>query len=499
MSRPTEIEPAAVADLEVEMSLLGALMHAPSAEAVQQILVKVAPENFYATAHALLYGAIASSFITNGAAAPLMVRAAAEKLGTLEKLGGAEAIGTAFIAAAHAANVDYYAERVLEKSRLRKIITACQQASFSAQNNGADAQAVLSELRDSLESCERDFLNLESLFPRTDLAQVPPPPEWIVQDLLQKESLGFLFGSGGTGKSFLSLKLALAAATGKPFLCYPVPRPVKVLFLDFEMSLREAQKRVKQLLGVDETASENLYYCNMHGPLHIETELPKLIGIVKAHAAELVVADPFAYLHGLDENDNGEMSRVMAELRRLVHETRCFLLVDHHTRKARDDKRASSAIEEHRGATSLRDLSDVAFTLTKQGGLRIFKQSKNRLGPEMAPLEISFTDRGERLEVGFEVRRSREGKVEEAIGVVVEYLKQQPEHQAGRKAIVAHCVTAGVSRWAADAALSLGVERETVHAVRRGVYGLSENCPSENDSVKSADTEGVSDMFGQPG
>ena len=48
------------------------------------------------------------------------------------------------------------------------------------------------------------------------------PPDWLVKNILEKETFCTLYGDSGAGKSFLALELASCIATGKSFYGFPV-------------------------------------------------------------------------------------------------------------------------------------------------------------------------------------------------------------------------------------------------------------------------------------
>src|SRR4051794_31631576 len=53
----------------------------------------------------------------------------------------------------------------------------------------------------------------EFAFTRADLLKVTPP-DWLIEGIIEKNTLAAVFGDPGAGKSFLALSMAAAIATG---------------------------------------------------------------------------------------------------------------------------------------------------------------------------------------------------------------------------------------------------------------------------------------------
>jgi putative DNA primase/helicase len=76
-----------------------------------------------------------------------------------------------------------------------------------------------------------------------------PPREMLLSPILPERSLAMLYAPRGTGKSFLALSIAIAAASGGSLLRWAAPRPRRVLFVDGEMPLPDLQSRLNAALN----------------------------------------------------------------------------------------------------------------------------------------------------------------------------------------------------------------------------------------------------------
>ncbi len=74
-----------------------------------------------------------------------------------------------------------------------------------------------------------------------------PPRAMLLDPILPERSLAMLYAPRGLGKSWLSLSIGLAVASGTSLLRWSAPRPRRVLFLDGEMPLVALQERLRAL------------------------------------------------------------------------------------------------------------------------------------------------------------------------------------------------------------------------------------------------------------
>ena len=81
-----------------------------------------------------------------------------------------------------------------------------------------------------------DFLSLEI-----------PPREMLLTPILPERSLAMLYAPRGIGKSWLSLSIGLAVASGQSFLRWSAPRQRNVLYVDGEMPLVSLQERLRMI------------------------------------------------------------------------------------------------------------------------------------------------------------------------------------------------------------------------------------------------------------
>jgi len=72
-----------------------------------------------------------------------------------------------------------------------------------------------------------------------------PERRTILDPILSTKSLALLYGPRGSGKTFLALGIAWAAASGGRFLDWQAARPRRVVYVDGEMAAVDMRERLR--------------------------------------------------------------------------------------------------------------------------------------------------------------------------------------------------------------------------------------------------------------
>lgn len=210
------------------------------------------------------------------------------------------------------------------------------------------------------------------VFPTARIDTISPPePEgrWLVQSLWAVNTVGILAGSPRAGKTWLSLDLAVSIASGTPCLdTFPVERAGPVLLFLAEDAPSSARQRVE---GICRHRNLDISGLDLHlitAPalrLPLPADTQKLFATVAALKPVLLVLDPFVRIHaGIDENNAGEVSRLLADLRLLQRTHDVSILLVHHLRK---NARGTPG-QALRGSGDLYAWTDSLATLTRPNG-----------------------------------------------------------------------------------------------------------------------------------
>jgi len=190
----------------------------------------------------------------------------------------------------------------------------------------------------------------------------PPTLDFIWPGFLAG-SVGALVAPGATGKSFWALEAAMAVACGVPggdILGLAPAAAGRVVYLAAEDPEPALVCRLHTLgahLGqtAREAIAERLLLEPILGKrLNIldESHLSRVIEVCTD--ARLLVLDTLSRIHTLDENDNGQMARLVSQLEHIAAQTGCAVLFLHHVSKASARERGDEQ-QAARGASALVD------------------------------------------------------------------------------------------------------------------------------------------------
>lgn len=193
--------------------------------------------------------------------------------------------------------------------------------------------------------------------------QEPPELDFVWPGFLAG-TVGALVAPGATGKSFWALEAAMAVACSVPGgdLLGIKPRHTgRVVYLaaeDPEPVLTRRLHAIGQHLSpaAREAIAEQLFVePTMGSRLDIMRDAHLRRVIEYCEGARLVVIDTLSRFHGLDENSNSDMSRLISVLEHIAAATGAAVLYLHHTSKAAALTGQGDTQQAARGASALID------------------------------------------------------------------------------------------------------------------------------------------------
>jgi hypothetical protein len=218
---------------------------------------------------------------------------------------------------------------------------------------------------------------------------------WLVEGLWGARSVGVIGGAPKCAKTWLGLDMALSVATGTACLGkYAVPEPGPVLIYLAEDALLAVRERIEGMVrhrGLD-LAGVAIHVITApvlrldRGP-----DRTRLLETTRRLRPRLLLLDPLVRLHGIDENNAGEVAELLSYFRSLQRQLDLSVLLVHHTRK--NAAGGVAAGQGLRGSSDIHAFGDSNLYLRRTRD-HLVLSSEHRAAPASAPvyLDLVATD-----------------------------------------------------------------------------------------------------------
>ncbi|MDO3126537.1 AAA family ATPase [Mycobacteroides abscessus subsp. bolletii] len=213
------------------------------------------------------------------------------------------------------------------------------------------------------------------LLNRTALRDLPDP-EPLIDDTIDRGTVGLLYGAWGTFKTFTAIDWAASIATGRPWQGRPTHR-TKVLYVAAEGAFGLKARINAWEVGWNTTIDDDDLFV-LPDPVNLgrPTEVAELAALINWGAFGLIVFDTLARCTvGLEENSAQDVGLVIDRLYKLRDATpggRGSILAVHHAGKA-GTLRGSSAYEAG---------VDLVYRTTREDPHIALTREKRKDGPE---------------------------------------------------------------------------------------------------------------------
>lgn len=211
-----------------------------------------------------------------------------------------------------------------------------------------------------------------------DAYQPRPPTAWVVEGLFAAASLNVLFGPPSSLKSLLALDMAASVVAGENWLPltalvddgFPTKQGAAVI-IDFDNGGDTHRERLEAVGRAYQLAGDAPLYgvtlAEAGGALNLRKlgEAQALVGWLQQHGVQLAVIDNLRLISGEVDENAGEMSAVMANLRYVAETTPCALVVIHHERKTTPGGRKTRNGDSLRGHSSIEAAIDLALKVER--------------------------------------------------------------------------------------------------------------------------------------
>lgn len=240
---------------------------------------------------------------------------------------------------------------------------------------------------------ERNSDNTLSVVRIDEIAIEQNSHRWLIDQLWGASSVGVIGGAPKCSKTWLALDMALSVATGTAFLNrYDVPEPGPVLVYLAEDALTVVRERVD---GMARQRGLNLDAVDVHvitAPtlrLDRDPHRTQLLETARRIRPRLLLLDPLVRLHGIDENNAGEVAQLLAYFRSLQRKMNCSVVLVHHTRK--NAAGGAAAGQGLRGSSDIHAFGDSNLYL-RRNRERLVLSSEHRAAAAAPPVYLELID-----------------------------------------------------------------------------------------------------------
>jgi AAA domain len=216
-------------------------------------------------------------------------------------------------------------------------------------------------------------------------------PGWLVEELWGASSVGVIGGAPKCSKTWLGLDMALSVATGTACLGkYTVPEPGPALVYLAEDALPVLRQRIA---GMARHRSLDLDRVELHvitAPslrLDREPDRARLLETTRRLRPRLLLLDPLVRLHGIDENNAGEVAALLAYFRSLQRQFELSVVLVHHTRK--NAVGGIAAGQGLRGSSDIHAFGDSNLYL-RRGKDYLVLSTEHRAAPASPPIFLTL-------------------------------------------------------------------------------------------------------------
>jgi hypothetical protein len=311
-----------------------------------------------------------------------------------------------------------------------------------------------------------------------DFPELRPP---VVHGLLRRGETMNIISAPKRGKSWLVTDLALAVATGQPWLGYETVAG-NVLIVDNELHGETIANRIPKVgkargIGLEDIA-DKVFVENLRGRLEDIFRMQDYFLALESGRFTLVILDAFYRFmpKASDENDNGTMANIYNAIDAYANHLGCCFVLIHHSTKGNQSGKAITDVGAGAGAQSRATDTHLILRPHEMDDVVVLEAAV-RSWPSIQPRCLRWTfpiwtpaDDLDPARLRPDRPRKPRSKPEKASAPqpepwTVDRFVQQfiPKEPRTKKAIVASAKMSGISNRDAEGMLSLALESGTVH------------------------------------
>ncbi len=249
-------------------------------------------------------------------------------------------------------------------------------------NDGHNKNEFTSLLKNAVqyESANKPRLIMTSL---EDLDN-EPELEYLIDDILIKDTVNMLTGYAGIGKTFLALDICKSILQDIPLWGMDVNSTGPILWINEDMNNKLLKNRIKRMGFMNHKLPFHFFNFQVFN-INEDKCMNEFIEIVKNIKPDLVIFDCLRRVHNANENSSEEMAATMGNFRKIANLGTTVLMLHHSTKGNGNDKYKS------RGSGDITAAIDQELYIEEKNDFIILKSLKSRF-PAIQPLKLKIID-----------------------------------------------------------------------------------------------------------
>lgn len=253
-----------------------------------------------------------------------------------------------------------YELEIKEEAQKRKLEKLLNEAKNNLKNENFDN--ISKKISENLEILNDDNSKKE-VFNFRNFGEIEPKKaEFFLDDFLpiQKREINIISANGGSGKSFISLLLALKLSENNE-------NKIFAWFSEDELEITKNRESILKSSNIINPNYKNLVICGRETEIvrfveknNRKLEINNKFNIIKKQLKDfnIVILDPLIGFFGGDENDNGDARLFMSLLNKWCSDENKTIILIHHNNKADKDGNSTS-----RGASAFIDACRMQYSI----------------------------------------------------------------------------------------------------------------------------------------
>jgi RecA-family ATPase len=264
------------------------------------------------------------------------------------------------------------------------------------KDDAKSVNQVVRQLQKQLRASDSESLEIELLGFGDLLKANPKLRQPVIDGVLRHGETANLIAATKVGKSWLAADLAMAVATGQPWLKNFDTTQGKVVIVDNELHIETLAYRLDAIATQRQydrkTLTKNLFPICLRGVGGDIYSLEKKLSRLAAIEPVLIILDAFYRFipSGTSENDNAGMMAVYNELDRYAKRLDCCFVVVHHASKGSQAGKAVTDVGSGAGSMSRAADTHLVIRPHEQEGLSVI-DAATRSFPPLEPMTLFFT------------------------------------------------------------------------------------------------------------